>query len=167
VQLPVALPHSVMSWASLNSFDNDGTQEYGNSIRRHFLNDLVIAYVRYSMLMFTSHNNAQTRIDPARVNDRQLGAYRFEQLIKVYEVGEGSFLSQLRRFRNSTVHYNGVYSATNELDYTFGAQTNYSPGHAGENISAEFNTLLWIHDRLLKTVQRGNVRYLSHNPIPH
>ncbi|MDP3314072.1 hypothetical protein [Lutibacter sp.] len=42
VILPVNLTENIMTAISLNSFDLDGVNEYGNSIRRHFLNDLVI-----------------------------------------------------------------------------------------------------------------------------
>lgn len=165
VILPVAMSQNIMTSGSLNSFDKDGVQEYGNSTRRHFLNDMVIAYERYSMLMIASHNSSQHRIDPALVNDRRLGAHLFEQLASVYQPGEVTFLIQLRRFRNSIVHYNGVYSTTNELDYTFGTQGYHSVGNEGQNISVEFDTLSWIYDKLMQTVQSGNARYFSHYPL--
>ena len=166
ITLPVNVSHNVMTSNSLNSFDEDGVKEYGNSIRRHFLNDMVIAYERYSMLMIASHNNGQHRIDPALVNDRRLGAHLLEQLAHVYEPDECRFLIQVRRFRNSIVHYNGVYSATNALDYTFGTETYQSAGHEGQNIAVEFDTLLWIHDKLIVTAEDGNARYLAHYPPP-
>lgn len=166
ITLPVNVADNVMTSSSLNSFDQDGVQEYGNSIRRHFLNDMVIAYERYSMLMIASHNNGQQRIDPALVDDRGLGAHLFEQLAHVYEPEERIFLVQVRRFRNSIVHYNGVYSVTNPLDYTFGAWTYRSAGQEGNNIAVEFDTLLWIYDRLLSTVEGSNSRYLAHYPPP-
>lgn len=166
VTLPVNMAQNVMTSSSLNSFDQDGIQEHGNSIRRHFLNDMVIAYERYSMLMIASHNNSQQRIDPALVNNRQLGAHLFEQLANVYEPDELRFLIQLRRFRNSIVHYNGVYSATNELDYTFDTQSYHSIGHEGQNIAVEFDTLLWIYDKLKMTVESANARYLAQYPLP-
>ena len=144
-----------MKAQSINSFDNDGVQEYGNSIRRHFLNDIVIAYERYSMLMFASHNNGQQRIDPSLINDRRLGAHRFEQLPNIYQPDEVRFLVQLRRFRNSIVHYNGVYSATNVLDYTFGTESYQSQGNEGRNISIEFDNILWIYEIIMETVQKG------------
>ena len=75
------MAHNVMTSSCLNSFDQNGIEEYGNSIRRHFLNDMVIAYERYSMFMIASHNNGQLRIDPALVNDRQLGAHLLEQRV--------------------------------------------------------------------------------------
>ena len=165
VVLPVNLSQNKMTAQSLNSFDNDGVQEYGNSIRRHFLNDMVIAYERYSMLMVASHNNGQCRIDPSKINDRKLGAHLFEQFPNVYQPDDITFLVQLRRFRNSIVHYNGVYSATNELNYTFGMQSYSSTGKEGQNISVEFDTLLWIYDKLVQTVRRGNVSYFANYPI--
>lgn len=154
-----------MTAASLNSFDTDGAQEYGNSIRRHFLNDLVIAYERYSMLMFASHSNGQTRTDPALLNDRNLGAHRFEQLPNVYDPGDLDFVVQLRRLRNCIVHYNGVYSATNELNYTFGTNVYNSVGNEGQHITIEFDSILWIYDRLRLIVLRGNSNYFTHYPI--
>ena len=42
IVLPVNLPGNIMTATSLNNFGNDGVQEYGNFIRRHFLNDMVI-----------------------------------------------------------------------------------------------------------------------------
>ena len=54
VILPVDLSQNIMTAASLNSFDLDGVNEYGNSIRRHFLNDMVIVYETYSSQMFSS-----------------------------------------------------------------------------------------------------------------
>lgn len=163
--LPVDMPQNVMSASSLNAFDDNGIAEYANSIRRHFLNDMVIAYERYSMLMFASHRNGQERIDPALINDRHLGAHCFEQLANVYQPRELEFLIQLRRFRNSIVHYNGLYSITNELNYTFGTESYQSAGNEGRNISVKFDTLIWIHDKLAETVRSGNARYFVHHPI--
>jgi hypothetical protein len=163
VVLPVEdLPQNIMTFQSLNSFDNDGVQEYGNSIRRHFLNDVVIAYERYSMLMIASHKNRQFRTDPCQINYRMLGAHLFEQLPYVYQPDDIVFLAQLRRFRNTIVHYNGIYSATNELNYVFGAEQYNSIGKEGKNISVKFDTLLWIYDRLRDTIQRGNTSYFVH-----
>lgn len=163
--LPVNLANKIMTATSLNSFDNDGAQEYGNSIRRHFLNDLVIAYERYSMLMFASHSNGQTRIDPALINERNLGANRFEQLTNVYDRADVEFLVQLRRLRNSIVHYNGVYSATNELNYTFGTNVYNSVGNEGQHITIEFDNILWTFNKLHTIVQRGNANYFTHYTI--
>jgi len=165
VVLPVNLPENIMSAASLNSFDIDGVQEYGNSMRRHFLNDLVIAYERYSMIMYASHSNGQVRIDPALLQDRNLGAPHFERLLHVYTSEDCDFFIQLRHFRNSIVHYNGVYSASNKLDYTFGTQTYYSPGHEGESISIEFCNILWIYDQLRECLARGNANYFLNYPV--
>ena len=69
-----------MAAVSINSFDLNGVNEYGNAIRRHFLNDMVIAYERYSMMMFASHQNGQIYTEPAVINNRKLGAHNFEQL---------------------------------------------------------------------------------------
>ena len=166
VVLPCNLTHNIMRSQSINSFGLNEVQEYGNSIRRHFLNDMVIAYERYSMIMFTSHNNGQQRTDPSLINDRRLGAHRFEQLPNIYQPDELRFLVQLRRLRNSIVHYNGVYSATNELDYTFGTQSYLSRGNEGDHISIEFDNILWVYDNLIPIVENGNSEYFSNYPIP-
>ena len=166
VVLPVNIPKNIVTAASLNGFDHDGVQEYGNSIRRHFINDMVIAYERYSMTMYVSHNNDQVRIDPAMLSDRQLGAHQFEQLPNVYDAASKTFFVQLRRLRNSIVHYNGVYSAANELNYTFGTQTYSSVGHEGANISIEFDNILWIYDKLRERVASGNSNYFLQWPVP-
>lgn len=152
VVLNANMSQNIMTAVSLNSFDQDGVNEFGNSIRRHFINDQVIAYERYSMLMIASHNNGQSHIDPCQIDDRTLGAHHFEQQANVYQDDDKTFLIQLRRLRNSIVHYNGKYSATNELDYTFGTESYNSVGRQGQNISIEFNNLLWIYDKLLQTV---------------
>ena len=36
VVLPIAMPNNIMTAASINSFDLDSINEYGNAIRRHF-----------------------------------------------------------------------------------------------------------------------------------
>jgi hypothetical protein len=110
---------SVMTAASINSFDEDDVQEYGNSIRRHFLNDLIISYERYSTIMYMSHENGQVRKDPYLVKTK-LYAKPFEQLTDIYDEDEKEFFKQLRYLRNSKVHYNGVYNENNELSYNFG-----------------------------------------------
>ena len=155
-----------MTAASLNDFDNDGVQEYGNSIRRHLLNDIVIAYERYSMIMYASHSNGQVRADPAMLNNRQLGAHNFEQLPNIYDSVVKTFFVQLRRLRNSIVHYNGVYSATNPLNYTFGTQTYSSLGNEGTNISIEYDNILWIYHKLREFVGVGNSNYFLYYPVP-
>jgi len=163
--LPVALSNNKMTAVSLNSFDLDGINEYGNSIRRHFLNDMVIAYERYSMLMFASHQNGRTRTEPETLNNRNLGAHNFEQLQNIYTQDEKTFLTQLRRLRNSIVHYNGHYSATNELTYTFGTNVYNSIGNEGQNITIEFDNILWIFEKLKIIVTAGNTNYFIHYPI--
>ncbi len=165
VVLPVNLTENKMTATSLNFFDNDGVEEYGNSIRRHFLNDLVIAYERYAMIMIASHTNSQRRVDPATLKNRNLGAYKFEELPKVYIPADIKFFVQLRRLRNSIVHYNGVYSATNELDYTFGTNVYKSVGREGENITIEFDNTLWIYNKLSDSVKVGNENYFLNYPI--
>ncbi len=136
--------------------------EYRNSIRRHFLNDMIIAYEKYCGLMYVSHNNNQTRTDPSIINDRRPFAPRFENISQVFSNNDRTFLVQLRRLRNSIVHYNGKYTITNTLNYTFGTQTYNSVGHEGENIIIQWDTLLWIYNHLLEIVNRGNSNYFTH-----
>mgnify|MGYP004116399807 FL=1 len=113
--------------------------------------------------MFASHQNAKTRIEPATLNDRNLGAHNFEQLASIYDQADLTFLIQLRRLRNSIVHYNGVYSATNELNYTFGTNTYDSVGNEGLNITIEFDNILLIYERLKDIVKTGNDNYFLNN----
>jgi len=166
VILPVELPENNITAQSLNNFDLDGTAEFENSIRRHMLNDIVIAYERYSMLMFASHNNNQARIDPALLRNRNLGAPNFENLNGIYLPDEITFLVQLRRLRNSIVHYNGVYSITNELNYTFGTNVYKSIGNEGQNISIKFENILLIYHRIIEIVRNGNTNYFQTYPLP-
>jgi hypothetical protein len=154
--------NNIMTTNYINSFDQDGVTEYGNSIRRHFLNDIVIAYERYSMLMIASHQNGQVRTEPATLTNRNIGANNFEQLVNIYSSDELIFLVQLRRLRNSIVHFNGHYSVTNQLNYTFGTNTYNSVGSEGNNISIEFDSILWIFDELRRIVRSGNANYFTH-----
>lgn len=153
------LASNVITANSINSIDTDTVQEYGNSARRHFLNDLVIAYERYSMLMYASHMHGKICTEPATLNDRNLGAHKFEQLANIYNQAEQTFLIQLRRLRNSIVHYNGKYSATNQLNYSFGTDTYNSLGNEGQNITINFDNILLIYDRLREIVRNGNENY--------
>jgi hypothetical protein len=163
--LPAGLSNNIMKASSLNSFDKNGFTEYGNSIRRHFLNDMVIAYERYSMTMFVSHQNGKIRTEPATINNRNLGPYNFENLANIYDTTELTFLTQLRRLRNSIVHYNGLYSATNVLNYTFGTNVYNSSGNEGQNITVELDNILWIFDKLKGIVTSGNINYFNYHPI--
>lgn len=165
VVLSDKLSENIMTANSINSFDLDGVNEYENSIRRHLLNDLVIAYERYSMIMYASHINGQTSTEPATLNNRKLGAHNFEQLQNIYSNDDKIFLVQLRRLRNSIVHYNGVYSATNELNYSFGTNTYKSVGNEGQNIAIEFDNILLIYNRLRDITKSGNDNYFANYPL--
>lgn len=165
IVLPLNSVHNIMKANSMNSFDQDGVTEYGNSIRRHFLNDIVIAYERYSTLMIASHQNRQERTAPETLNNRKIGANNFEQLVNIYSPDERNFLKQLRSLRNSIVHFNGHYSVTNQLNYTFGTNTYNSVGNEGDNISIEFDSILWIFDEMRRIVSSGNANYFKHYPF--
>jgi hypothetical protein len=164
VVLPVNIANNIMTAKSINSFDQNGVTEYGNSIRRHFLNDIVIAYERYSMIMQASHINGQIKTEPATLNNRNLGAHNFEQLSNVYSNDQKTFLIQLRRLRNTIVHYNGVYSATNELNFTFGTKTYNSIGNEGQHITIEFENILLIYNQLRDITKTGNDNYFANYP---
>ena len=71
------------------------------------------------------------------------------------------YIREKRRIRNSIVHYNGVYTKTNLLDYTFGKNKYDSKGHEGENISIELDTLIIIHEKVDKLVDEINRRYFE------
>ena len=129
------------------------------------MNDLVIFYERYSMLMIASHQNGQTFRELGTINNRNLGANNFEKLADIYTPDEITFLTQLRRLRNSIVHYDGHYSATNLLNYTFGTNINNSAGNEGKKITIGYDNILWIYDRLIKIVVIGNTNYFKKYPI--
>lgn len=157
---------NVLKASQLNSLGEDSINEYVNSIRRHLINDVVICYERYASLMFTSHNNNQQRSDPALIKDHSINASKFEQLNKsIYTIDELEFFQQLRRLRNSIVHFNGVYSLTNPLDYTFHKNVYKSLGHEGEDITIELDTLIFIYNKICSIVDAVNNRYFSIYPI--
>jgi len=86
-------------------------------------------------------------------------------LVNIYSPDGLNFLIQLRRLRNSIVHFNGHYSVTNQLNYTFGTNTYNSIGNEGNNISIEFDSILWIFDELRRIVRSGNANYFTHYPV--
>ena len=150
----------------LNALGQDSINEYVNSIRRHMINDIVICYERYASLMFTSHQNRQQRCDPANIKDTSINASKFENLdSNLYTQAEIELLQQLRRLRNSIVHFNGVYTVTNNLDYTFHKNKYLSKGHEGENITVELDTLIYIHKEVNYIVSKVQSRYNSIYPI--
>lgn len=167
IEPPNNLPADNFTAEFLNSFSSDSIQEHGNSIRRHFLNDMVVAYETYSTTMYFSHiHNSRMRIEPATINDKSSKTHLFEDLHNVYDPDDKKFLGQLRRLRNSIVHYNGVYCESNPLDYTFGTETCNSSGKIGQDIEISFENLVWIHNKLRDTVIRENTNYFTHNSIP-
>lgn len=145
----------------LNGLTEGNVNEYVNSIRRHALNDIVICYERYATLMYASHINKQQRIDPALLNDRSINSSKFESLPGLYLPEELHFFQQLKRLRNSIVHFNGVYTATNLLDYTFHKNTYASEQHEGEYITIELDTIVCIHSEANTLVRQINERYFK------
>lgn len=155
--LDVDIKENVLKFDSLNKIDIDTVQEYGNSIRRHFLNDIVITYEVYSTSMYLYHT--KKIISPALVEDRNLHSSDFENLKDIYSEDEKIFFVQLRRLRNSIVHFNGVYSKTNKLDYTFYLDKYNSEGFEGQSISIKYDSLIWIYEKTKEYIEEGNKKY--------
>lgn len=153
--------YNVLEAKQLNNLGNSDANEYVNSIRRHALNDIVICYERYSTQMYASHINKQIRIDPAMLKDRSINSSKFESLDNVYTEYSLKFFQQLKRLRNSIVHFNGVYTATNQLDYTFHKNEYHSDSHEGELISIELDTIMFIHKEVDRLVKIINERYFD------
>ena len=161
-QIPiVGFSASCLEAAQLNKLGNDSGNEYVNSIRRHMLNDIMICYERYATLMYVSHK-AGKRVE---VEERKISAALFEKESGLYEEKEKTFFEQLRRLRNSLVHYNGVYNKANLLDYTFLNYTYNSVGHEGENIQIDFDSILYIYNEVYQKVTKINQRYFEKNAI--
>lgn len=152
--------YSNLEARQLNSLQDGSINEYVNGIRRHMLNDIMICYERYSTLMYTFHTNGK-RIDYANINDRSLNSAKFEALPNLYHTTEKEFIVQLRRLRNSIVHYNGIYNKSNILNYTFLNNVYNSQGHEGENIQIELDTIVYIYNQMLKIVKSVHNRYLN------
>lgn len=148
----------------INRLQMDSVNEYVNSIRRHLLNDIVICYERYATTMYASFCNGMIRTDPARIDDRGNNPSKFERIEGLYTNEEKEFFVQLRHLRNSIVHYNGVYSKTNPLNYTFYKNYYNSEGHEGESISIELDSLMYIFKRTRATVGRINGVFFELGP---
>ena len=84
--------------------------------------------------MYISHVNNKVGQDPALLLDRSINSSKFEIIGNLYSEADLNFIKQLRRLRNSIVHFNGVYSKTNPINYTFNNKIYCSDGHEGENI---------------------------------
>lgn len=158
--------YNVLQASQLNQLGDDSINEYVNSIRRHALNDIVICYERYASLMYMSHNNELQRKDSVLSDDRSINAAKFENLDnRIYVDSDKCFFQQLRRLRNSIVHFNGVYTKTNPLNYTFDKNTYNSLGHEGENITIELDSIMYIYQEVYKLVSEINKRYFNLFPI--
>ena len=146
--------HNRLEAVQINRLQSDSANEYVNSIRRHMLNDIVLCYERYATTMYASYNNGNKRIDPATQDDRNNKPSLFEGLPQLYSAEEKEFFIQLRRLRNSIVHYNGVYSVANPMNYTFYLDSYFSKGHEGEAISIQLDSILYIFERVRDMVRR-------------
>ncbi len=153
--------HNRLEAEQLNRIQMDSINEYVNSLRRHMLNDLVICYERYATTMYVSYRNNMVRLDPAVLNDRKVNALLFENLDNLYAEEKKEFFSQLRHLRNSIIHYNGVYTFTNPLDYTFGSDTYHSNGHEGESITIELDSIIAIYERVESYVCEVNNKFFE------
>ena len=162
---PISLPISgkrptLLTVEQLNNVPRDTVNEYANSIRRQVLNDTYMACERYLTLMYCSHKNGQKRTDPATIS-KKVQPLDFENLDKVFTEEEKKFLQQLRRLRNSLLHYNAVFTRHNKLDYRFGDELYVSEGNFGKSISVRWETLLWIVDKCRSIIAKGNDRYFQ------
>lgn len=160
----IGFSYTCLEANQLNKLTEGNINEYVNSIRRHTLNDIVICYERYATLMYTSHKNNQQRTDPALICDRSINSSKFESLADVYTAEDLLFFQQLKRLRNSIVHFNGVYTYTNSLNFTFYKDTYDSQDHEGELISIELDTIMFIHEKVNTLVAQINERYFRLYP---
>jgi hypothetical protein len=164
IQLEVAILNNILKKDDINSIDEDSKREYSNSIRRHFLNDMVIAYERYATLMYVSHLNGRARKDPSLEN-KSIYSSNFEQLLAEIKTDDFLFLKNLKSLRNCIIHYNGKYSVKNKLDYQFGFDVYNSNGNIGKDLTIGFKSLQYIHQMLLNVVGRINRLYYLKYPI--
>lgn len=156
----VSFKENYISKESINSIPNDTVQEYGNSIRRHFLNDMVIVYERFASLINISHKNGNLRNESAIFDKKESYGYQ-DFIYKFCEIEEKDFLKNLVCLRNSIVHYNGKYNISNPVDYTFGDQIYQSFGSESQNISISFDNLFWIYEKIINTVVIINTKYME------
>lgn len=120
----------------------------------------MICYERYAALMYTCHKNGY-RIDYANIDDRTINSAKFESLPDLLSTDEKEFIIQLRRLRNSIVHYNGVYNKSNVLKYTFLNNIYDSQGHEGENISIDLDSIMYIFSTMNSLIAKVHARYIS------
>lgn len=160
VKIPVDWLKNIITSESLDNFKITDVNEYGNSIRRHFLNDLVIIYETYASSMFLSHSNNKNKVQPATIYSRK-GADSFENLEWIINSEQKKFLTQLRRLRNSIVHYNWKYCITNKLDYTFWDNTYFSEWNEWDDITISFDSLLSIYYKIIEIVCESNKNYFE------
>lgn len=146
--------HNRLEAVQVNRLQSDSANEYVSSIRRHMLNDIVLCYERYATTIYASYRNGNKRVDPATQDNRNNKPLLLEGLPQLYTAEEKEFFIQLRHLRNSIVHYNGVYSAANPLNYTFYLDSYSSKGHEGEAISIQLDSILYIYERVRGIVGR-------------
>ena len=149
---------------SLNSFFESGASDrHFRLVRRQFLADLVSVYERCATAMIASHKNGRVLTDPSKLpksEARSLQAKHFEELPQVLTAEQKTWLSQLRRLRNSLLHYDGLYNFANELDYTLGSQRLVSKGREGTPIDGvDLEALLWIYGQTSTTFESACDNY--------
>ena len=148
----------------LNSFlESEASTRYFRIARRQFLADLVSIYERCATAMIASHKNGRVLTDPSKLpksEARSLQARHFEELPQVLTAEQKTWLSQLRRLRNSLLHYDGLYNFANELDYTLGSQRLVSKGREGTPIDGvDLEALLWIYGQTSTTFESACDNY--------
>ena len=165
VVLPPPLIKNTIPATWLNDLRSDQRDEYESTLLRHLLNDMVLAYERYATTMYLSHASGRVLTEPAAKGTRGLKPSAFERLKGVYSKADLDFLIQLRRLRNTIVHYNGLYNTSNSLDYTFGSQHLRSIGNEGKPIEVtDYNVNLWIWNRLRTAVKSVDEAYFAQYP---
>lgn len=148
ISIPSYEEPGFIDYNSLNKIGQDSVIEFENSIRRHTLNDIVICYERHASQLYLVLKDNEFS-DPSMEKSICNYPIELETKFDLYTQDECTFFSQLRRLRNSIVHYNGVYNKKNTLNYKF--QYNYynSKGHEGENIMIKFETIMFIYHKVL------------------
>ena len=154
-------PFGIVTAEQLNATTDQIIDEYQNWIRRHFVIDMVLIYEKYATRMISTHKNNGIRIEPSLIpSTRQ--SNMFENMPYLFTEEDKKFITQLRRIKNCVVHYNGQYSKTNKIDYTFDLQTFISNGNEGKIILFHWNTLMWMYIKLLEVVQRVDTNYFKY-----
>ena len=152
IQLNVNLPEmNIIKCGSLNTLNDDAVQEYGNSLRRTILNDSIIAYEKFATR--TALLLAGNHIDHCEIEDRKIGSHNLEAIAELYTDEHLEKIKAIKKLRNSIIHFNGVYNVNNKFKLNIGSETFDSCNKIGQNIRAEYSTILQIHDYIKLIVE--------------